>query len=65
MYMSGRGSLRKWSGGPQLCLGVVGRPSGMSGSGREVLPEDWEKSGGILGCQGLVGRPSRMSRSGR
>ena len=26
--------LRKWSGSPSGCLGVIGRPSRMSGSGR-------------------------------
>ena len=26
--------VREWSGGPPECLGVVGRPSRMSGSGR-------------------------------
>ena len=33
--------VREWSGGPPGCLGVVGRPSQMSGSGRESLPDVW------------------------
>ena len=40
MFRSGRESLadvREWSGGPPGCPGVVGRPSKMSGSGREGL----------------------------
>ena len=57
--------VREWSGGPPGCAGVVGRPSRMSGSGREAcrisgsgrkaIPNVWEWSGG----------PPQMSRSGR
>ena len=32
-------NVRQWSGGPPRCPGVVGRPSRMSGSGWEVLPD--------------------------
>ena len=45
MTGSGRESLtdvREWSGGPPGCLGVVERPSRMSGSGRKALPDIWE-----------------------
>ena len=45
--------------------GVVGRPSRMSGSGREALPDVREWSGGPPGCLGVVGRTSRMSGSSR
>ena len=31
-----------WSGLPSGCPGVVLRPSGMSGSGREALTHVWE-----------------------
>ena len=40
MSVSGREALpevREWSGGLPGCPGVVGRPSRMSGSGRESL----------------------------
>ena len=64
--------VRVWSEGPPGCPGVVGRPSRMSGSGREALtvgretfPNVWEWSGGPPGCPGVVRRPSRMSGSGR
>ena len=48
--MYGRGleslpNVRERSGGPPVCLGVVVRPSRMSGCGREALPdfrEWWE-----------------------
>ena len=40
-------------------LGVVGRPSWMSGSGRNTLPEVLE---GPLGCPGVVGGPPRYPR---
>ena len=78
--MSGisRGALpdvREWSEDPQSYPGVVGRPSGMSGSGREdsrmsgsgreSLPDVREWSGGHTGCQGVVGSPFLMSGSGR
>ena len=50
----------------------VWRPSRMSGSGLEALPDVWEWSGGPPGCPVVVGkpswmsgRPSRMSKSGR
>ena len=45
-------------------FGVVGRPSRMSGSGREALPNIREWSGGPPGCPGVVGKPSRMSAIG-
>ena len=32
-------NIREYSGGPPGFLGVVGRPSQMSGSGREALPD--------------------------
>ena len=67
--------VREWSGRPRGCPGVVGRPSRMSGNGREALrmsgigrkalQDDHEWSRGSPGCPGLVGRPSRMSGSGR
>ena len=46
MSGSGReslGDLRKWSGGPPGCLGVVGSHSQMYGCGREALRDlrDW------------------------
>ena len=31
--------VREWSEGPPGFPGVVGRPSRMSGSGREILPD--------------------------
>ena len=78
MSESGREALpdvRKWSGGLPGFLGVVLRPSRMSGSGLEDLPDDREWSGSHLGCprvvgrytcmSEVVGRPSRMSVSGR
>ena len=37
------------------------RPSQMTGSGRESLPDVWEWSRGPLGCPGVVRRLSRMS----
>ena len=45
--MSGSGQeslsdVREWSGVPPRCPGVVGRPSWMSGGGREVLLDYWE-----------------------
>ena len=43
MIRSGREALldvREWSGGPPGCPGVVGRPSRMTESGREALPDD-------------------------
>ena len=47
--------VREWSEVSTLCPGVVGWPSQMSGSFREVLSER----------PGVVGRSSRKSRSGR
>ena len=43
--MSGSGwealpDIREWLGGPPECLGLVGRPSRMSGCVREALPYD-------------------------
>ena len=43
---------------------VVGRPSRMSGSGREARQDVQEWSGGPPGCPEMVGKPSRMSGSG-
>ena len=37
----------------------------MSGSGRETLPDDWQRSGGLPGFPVVVGRPFWMSGSGR
>ena len=31
--------VREWSGGPVRCPEVVGRPSRVSGSGQEALPD--------------------------
>ena len=36
-WSEGLPDLREWSGGPPKCPGVVGRPSRMSGRGREAL----------------------------
>ena len=47
------------------CPGVVGRPSQMSGSGRETLPDVREWSGGPLECPGVVRSSSRMAGSGQ
>ena len=38
--------IQEWSVGPPGCLGMVGRPSLMSGSGREALPDVREFLGG-------------------
>ena len=54
-------NVRKWSGHPLGCLGVIGSPSLMSGNGREFIPDAWERSGGPLRCLGLVRRPARFS----
>ena len=45
--MSGSGweafpNVREWSGSPPGCPAVVGRPSRLTGSGREALPDDQE-----------------------
>ena len=63
------------SGGPLGCPGVVwrfsrlsvssGRPSWMSGIGREALTYAREWLGVSTGCSGVFGMPFRMSRSGR
>ena len=54
--------IREWSGGPPRCseapfgcLGVVGRPSRMFGSGREAHPDVREWSGDPPGCPGVMG----------
>ena len=59
-------------GGPPGCLGVIGRPSWMSGSGRkdlldvrDALPYVWEWSGSLPECPRVVGRTSQLSGSGR
>ena len=44
---------------------MVEKPSQMSGSDREALPEVQEWSEDPSGCPGVVGRPSRISKSGR
>ena len=54
--MSGSGwdylpDVRKWSGGPEVCPGIVGSTTRMSGSGREAHPDVWVWSGGPPGCQ--------------
>ena len=63
--------VRELSGGPTErlgvppgCPGVVGRPSRMSGSGRESLPDVREWLRGPPGCPEVVERPYRMSGSG-
>ena len=71
MSRSGREALpdvQKWLGGrtgcpegTSVCLGVVSRPSRMSGSGGVAIPNVWEWSGVPPRCLGEVGRPSRMS----
>ena len=63
--MSGSGRLdlpyvREWSVDPPRSLGVVGRPSRMSGScrepsrmsgsGRQVLPDVWKACPDVRGC---------------
>ena len=44
--------------------GVVARPSRMSGSSREALPDVQVWSDGPPGCPEVVGKPSQMSGSG-
>ena len=44
---------------------MVRRPSRMSGSGREALPDVREGEGSPPGCAEVVGRPSRMIGIGR
>ena len=66
---------RERSGGARGFYGVVGKPSWISGSGREAsrmsasgretLPDVKEWSRGPRRFEGEVGRPSRMSGSGR
>ena len=51
----------EWSGGLPGCLGVVGRPSRMSESGREA----WVWLKGYPECPGVVWRLSRKFGSGR
>ena len=48
-------------GDPQGGLGLVGRTSRRSGTGREVLQKVRNGSGGPPGGLGLVGRPSKGS----
>ena len=45
-------------------IGIDRRPSRMSKSGWEALPDVREWLGGPPGCPGVVGRPSRLSGSG-
>ena len=63
--------VRQYSGGPPGCpgarpgcLGVVKRPSQMSGSGLDALPDVREWSRVYPECPGVVGRPSQLSVSG-
>ena len=51
-------NVREWLGGPPVYLGVVGRPSGMSGSDQEALWDVLERSGGPPGFTEVVGRLS-------
>ena len=73
--------VREWTADPPGCLAVVGgppgcpessrmcgKPSRLSESGQETLPnvqdatlDIWEWSGGYHGCSGVVGRHYRMS----
>ena len=46
--------VREWSGSPQGCLAVVGRPSRMSGSSRDALGDVCELSGDPPECPGVV-----------
>ena len=65
----------EWSGYSLGCPGVIKRPSRMSGSGREALPDVWggrealtdvqERSGVSPGFPGVVRSLSRMSGSVR
>ena len=57
--------VRKWSGGPPRCSGVVRKPFRMAGRGREAHPVDQEWSGAPDGCPRMVERPFWMSGSGR
>ena len=49
------------SGRTRGCTGVVGRPSWLTGNGREVILNFQKWSSGTPGILGVVGRPSRMS----
>ena len=73
-----RGALQvvwDWSGDLPGCPRVIGRPSWMSGSGGETLPNVRVRSGGPPGClwwsggphrcPGVVGSLSGLSGSGR
>ena len=53
--------VREWSGGTPRCPGVVGKPSRMSGIGREALRDVREWSGVPLESPVVVGMPYRMS----
>ena len=62
MSESGREALKdvqEWSGGSPKCLGVVGRPSQICGSGREALPEVREA---LPDIRKWSGEPSRFLR---
>ena len=48
--------VREWLGGPHRCPRVVGRPSGICGSGQEALSDVWEWSGAPPESQGVLGR---------
>ena len=45
-FLGGLLEVWKWSGGPPRGPEVVGRPSLMSGNGREAILEKWKRSGG-------------------
>ena len=64
--------VREWSGDSPKCPGFFGRPSRMTGSGRETLPDVRVRLGGPPECPGVVGsssqksgRPFRVSESFR
>ena len=64
-YLIVVGDAPECPGGPPECLGVIGRPSWMSKSGREALPDVREWLGNLFqkysawpsGCPGTVGDP--------
>ena len=64
LFESGRETLRM-SGIPTEISGSGQRPSLMSGSSREDLPDVRECSRGSPGSSEVVGWPSRMSGNGR
>ena len=64
MSLSGRKPFWMF-GSCREALRISGRPSRLSGSGREALPDVQKWSGGPPGCPGVVGWPSQMFESGR